>query len=93
VGQLAANLHSSTTGGWHPADTLGAPLAEIGIGGFVLADGGAIGLGAGPAVRLLLLVPLTEAEYESVRRGGAANWLSKNSWDERRWAPFVARVN
>jgi hypothetical protein len=93
VGTLAGHAHRSTAGGWKPADTLGAPIEEFGIGGFVLADGGAVGMGGGPAVRLLLLVPLTAREYELVRGGGAADWLSKNTVDERRWASFVARID
>jgi hypothetical protein len=39
------------------------------------------------------LVPLASDEYERIRGGRAADWLSKNVVDERRWAPFVARIN
>jgi len=93
VGLLASDAHSSTTGGWKPADTLTAPIDELGIAGFVLADGGAVDMGGGASVRLMLLVPLGPNEYERVRGGGAADWLSKNDVDERRWAPFLARIN
>ncbi len=92
VGTLAGHAHSSTKA-WKPADTLGAPIDELGIGGFVLADGGAVNMGGGPTVRLLILVPLAPNEYESVRGGGAANWLSEHPVDEHRWAPFVAKIN
>src|SRR5262249_35146528 len=78
VGTLAACGQDSTTGAWKPADLLGAPFEELGIGGFVLADGGAVEMAGGPRVRVLLLVPLSPREYGRVRGGGATDWLSDN---------------
>lgn len=91
VGTLASRAHSLTTG-WKPADMIGAPIDELGIVGFVLADAGAVSMGGGLSVRLLMLVPLAPHEYERVH-GDGADWLSKNVVDERRWAPFIARIN
>src|SRR5262249_19276224 len=93
VGTLARHAHASTGVGWKPADTVGAPIDELGIVGFVLADGGEVRMGGGPSVRLLMLVPLASDEYERVRDGRATEWLSKNVVDERRWAPFIARMS
>ena len=84
VGMLASHADS-----WKPADTVGAPIDELGIGGFVLADGGAVNMGGGPSVRVLVLVPLSPDAYARVRGGGAADWLSQNVVDERCWAPFA----
>lgn len=92
VGQVASNAHNSTTGGWQPGDTLAAAYEEIGIAGFVLADGGEVDMGGGPNVRILLLVPLAKDEYDNVRGGGATAWLASHVVDERCWAPFVARL-
>jgi hypothetical protein len=89
VGTLGTHAHVSTTGEWTPGDLLQAPIAELGIGGFILADGAEVSMGVGPSVRLLLMVPLTPEDCDRVRGGGAADWLSKNEIDERRWEPFI----
>jgi hypothetical protein len=49
-------------------------------------------MGAGPSVRVMVLVPLSPHEYDQVRGGGASDWLSRNVVDERLWAPIVARI-
>lgn len=92
VGTLAHQAHLSSEG-WKPCDTLGAPIEELGIGGFVLADGGVVSMGDGPSVRLLLLVPLDDTEYAQVRGGGAADWLAANPVDPGRWDRFLANVS
>lgn len=91
VGQLASNAHSST-GGWQPGDLLAAAYDDIGIAGFVLADGGVVDMGGGPNVQLLLLVPLAKDEYDSVRGGSAGAWVANHVVDEGCWAPFVSRL-
>jgi hypothetical protein len=89
VGALGALSHASESGPWKVGDTVGAPVEELGIGGFVLADGGHVGMGGGPTVQILLLVPVTPADYAHVRGGGALDWLAKNPLDERSWDPFL----
>jgi hypothetical protein len=91
VGTLAASALAAPIA-WQAGDTVAAPVLDLGIGGFVIADGGTVAVGAGPAVRVLLLIPLAEADYPLVRGGGAASWLTANPPTEAAWAPFVARV-
>ncbi|WP_163866713.1 hypothetical protein [Myxococcus eversor] len=88
VGGVASGVHESTVG-WKPCDTVATPNHERGMGGFVLADGGQVEMGGGPGVRLLLLVPLSPPDYERVRGGGAAEWLSRNTVGPSLWAPFL----
>ncbi len=70
VGNLTSMPFLRQLGAWKPADTLSTSIENLGLGGFVLADGGAVDMGGGPSVRLLLLVPLSPQEYERVRGAG-----------------------
>lgn len=90
VGNLGALMHSPDGDTWKAGDTLLAPIERLGIGGFVLADGGVVDMGGGPTVHLLLVVPVTPDEYAGVCQGRAAAWLSRTVIDERRWEPFLA---
>jgi hypothetical protein len=87
VGGLAA---FALEAGWKVGDTVAAPIEELGIGGFVIADGGNVAMGTAPSVRILLLVPLAETDYARVRGGGAAAWLARNPATEAAWDPFVS---
>jgi hypothetical protein len=89
VGTLASSMHSDGSGAWRPGELLGAPIADLGIGGFLLADGGSVEMFGGPTVRLLLMVPLAPSHYRRVRREGAEAWLAKHRIDARRWLPFI----
>jgi hypothetical protein len=89
VGALAVASHAAEGDAWKPGDTLTAPVGDLGIAGFLLADGGKVEMGGGPDVRLLLLVPLTSVEYQRVRGGGGARWLAQHEVHERLWSPFL----
>ena len=89
VGMLAAFALESPAG-WKAGDTVAAPIAALGIAGFVLADGGTVAMGDASDVRLVLLVPLTEADHEQVRSGGAAAWLADHPPSETSWDPILA---
>lgn len=91
VGLLAAHALEAPVA-WAVGDTIAGPIEELGIGGFVIADGGAIAMGAAPTVRILLLVPLAETDYPRVRGGGAAAWLARNPPSEVMWAPFATKL-
>ncbi len=80
VGRLARTLHERgpTAKPWKVGDTLRAPIAELGIGGFVLAEGGFVVMPKGQPVTVLSLVPLSPAEYEEAAGAGTA-------WLERHW--------
>jgi hypothetical protein len=89
VGSLAGEARHSPAAGWKPGDTIAAALPALGIGGFVLADGGAVSMGDGPSVRLLLLVPVTPAEYARVQGGGAGAYLDDHPRGPHEWARFM----
>jgi len=91
VGMLGGEMFASSSGAWKPGDSLTAPIEELGIGGFVVADGGRVEMGGGPTVQLLLLVPLAPQAYAEVRGGSVARWLSANPVDPRSWATFLER--
>jgi len=91
VGLLAAAALEAPVA-WNVGDTVAGPVEELGIGGFVIADGGVIAMGPAPSVRMMLLAPLAEIDYARVRGGGAAAWLERNPPDEATWTPFVAAL-
>ncbi|MCC6898060.1 MAG: hypothetical protein IT377_03745 [Polyangiaceae bacterium] len=80
VGRLARTLHERGPSAkpWKVGDTLRAPIAELGIGGFVLAEGGFVVMPKGQPVTVLSLVPLSPAEYDEAAGAGTA-------WLERHW--------
>lgn len=89
VGMLADYARRSDAGGWQPGDTVATDLPLLGIGGFVLADGGPVDMGSGAeaSVRLLLLIPLSPHEYATVRGHGLA-WLASHPIDGTEWDAF-----
>jgi hypothetical protein len=96
VGQLSSALHTPGADPWKPHDTLRAPIDELGVAGFALADGGTLLLPPGAPVGLLVLVPLDGAEYEDVRGGGCADWVAAQLGDpprpeavRARWRSFL----
>lgn len=93
VGRLGTIMATSEPGSaaWKPADTLGLSLPEIGVGGIVLANGGAVPMPGGPPVTLLMVVPLNDTEYAGVRGGGAAAWLAMNVDDPPKRALLPGR--
>jgi hypothetical protein len=88
VGGLAA-LALAGSEPWNVGDTVAAPLDRLAIGGFVIADGGTVEVPRARSVQLLLLVPLTEADYAAVRGGGARAWLEANPPSDAAWVPFL----
>ncbi len=89
VGVLASFALEAPTG-WKVGDTVAAPIEELRIGGFVIADGGTVAMGTAQSVRILLLVPLAETDYARVRGGGAEAWLARNPPTEAAWDTFIA---
>ncbi len=82
VGRLARTLHGrgSDAKPWKTGDTLRAPIAELDIGGFVLAEGGFVVMPKGQPVTVLSLVPLAPAEYDEAA-GAGSEWLEKHWHD------------
>lgn len=80
VGRLARMVHERGPDAkpWKPGDTLRAPIAELKIGGFVLAESGFVVMPKGAPITVLCLVPLSESEYGEARGAGTA-------WLERHW--------
>ena len=99
VAALAVDLHTHDASAdrvWKPGDTLRLEHPALESAGFLLADGGAVPMRGGSPVRLLLLVPLSEAEYAEVKSGGSAAWLAPRVASEagraelrRRWDPLA----
>jgi len=87
VGRLARTLHERGPEAkpWKPGDTLRAPITELGIAGFVLAEGGFVVLPKGQPVTVLSLVPLSPTEYEEAAGAGSA-------WLERHWQDPAVRA-
>lgn len=82
VGRLARTLHERGPSAkpWKVGDTLRAPIAELGIGGFVLAEGGFVVMPKGAPVTVLSLVALSPAEYDEAAGAGSA-WLERHYAD------------
>ncbi|EAU62703.1 hypothetical protein STIAU_7228 [Stigmatella aurantiaca DW4/3-1] len=58
-----------------PGDRLDLPMSKYGIAGFVLAQVALLTLYGGPAVALLVLVPLTAGEFPAVKLFGSDSLL------------------
>lgn len=82
VGRLGRTLHERGPDAkpWKVGDTLRAPIAELGIGGFVLAEGGFVVMPKGQPITVLSLVALSPAEYEEAAGAGSA-WLERHYQD------------
>ena len=82
VGRLARMVHDRGPDAkpWKAGDTLLAPMSELGIAGFVLADGGFVVMPKGAPITVLALVPLGPEEYARARGAGSA-WLEAN-WQD-----------
>jgi len=79
VGRIGPLLHGRGAGAsaFKPGDTLRAPIPELGIAGFVLADGGFVPMPAGAPITLLALIPLDAADYAAASGAGTA-WLAES---------------
>ena len=92
VGLLARELRSTPVR-WQPCDTLASPIEELGVAGFVLADGGAVDIAPNtPRVQLLLLVPLTPGDYAPARGGNARAYLEAHPAGPNTWTPFLMQL-
>jgi hypothetical protein len=71
LGALAFGFERKDPAGppWKVGDTVSWKVEKTDIVGFALADGGKIDMPTGFPVRLLLLVPLSAAEYTQARQG------------------------
>lgn len=92
VGRLARTLHERGPDAkpWKTGDTLRAPIADLDIGGFVLADGGFVVMPKGQPVTVLSLVPLSPEEYAEAAGAGSA-WLERHFGDPEVRARVRAR--
>ncbi|MDC0708506.1 suppressor of fused domain protein [Stigmatella sp. ncwal1] len=77
VGSVARFIFSRerSAEAFKPGDRLDMPMSKYGIAGFVLAQAATLALYGGPGVTLLVLVPITAAEFSSVKHFGSGSLL------------------